>query len=177
MTSPQAEPPAQALGESLAALAVQVAALRGQIAMINQRLDQAGLRGDLDLAARFEELARTVTNALEAAAPRGPAAPCWIGLDRQAFDAQLAELRQWADTVLRRHYGGYELRDCWSRHIHAIWELSTLAAAWHHAYGGQRPDLARALEFHDRWLPGTMRRIAHITRTCVPQCVMLRRSW
>ena len=60
MTSPQAEPPAQALGESLAALAVQVAALRGQVAMINQRLDQAGLRGDLDLAARFEELARTV---------------------------------------------------------------------------------------------------------------------
>ena len=72
MTSPQAEPPAQALGESLAALAVQVAALRGQIAMINQRLDQAGLRGDLDLAARFEELAQTVAGALDAAAPRGP---------------------------------------------------------------------------------------------------------
>ena len=175
MTSPQAEPPAQALGENLAALAVQVAALRGQIAMINQRLDQAGLRGDLDLAARFEELAQTVVGALEAAAPRGPAAPCWIGLDRQAFDAQLAELRQWADTVLRRHYGGYELRDRLSRHIHATWELSTLAAAWHHAYGGQRPDLARALEFYDRWLPGTMRRIAHITRNCVPECVTRRR--
>jgi hypothetical protein len=39
------------------------------------------------------------------------------------------------------------------------------------------PDLARALELYDRWLPGTMRRIAGITRTCVPQCVMLRRSW
>ena len=177
MTSPQAEPPVQALGESLAVLAVQVAALRGQIAQVNQRLDQAGLRGDLDLAARFEELAQTVAGALDAAAPRGPAAPSWIGLDRQAYDAQLAELRQWADTVLRRHYGGYELRDCWTGHIHAIWELSTLAAAWHHAYGGQRPDLARALEFHDRWLPGTVRRIAHITRTCVPQRVMLRRSW
>jgi hypothetical protein len=138
MTNPQAEPPAQALGESLAALAVQVAALRGQIAMVNQRLDQAGLRGDLDLAARFEELAQTVAGALDAAAPRGPAAPYWIGLDRPGFDAQLAELRQWADTVLRRDHGGYELRDCWSSHIHAIWELSTLAAAWHHAYGGQR---------------------------------------
>ena len=177
MTSPPAEPSAQALGESLAALAVQVAALRGQIAQINRRLDQAGLRGDLDLAARFEELAQTVADALDAAAPRGPAAPSWIGLDRPAYTAQLAELRRWADTVLRQHYGGYELRECWPRHIHAVWELSTLAAAWHHAYGGQRPDLARALEFHDRWLPGTMRRIAHITRTCVPQCVMLRRSW
>src|SRR5690348_5967814 len=127
MTSPQAEPSAQALGESLAALAVQVAALRGQVAQVNQRLDQAGLRGDLDLAARFEDLAQTVADALDAAAPRGPAAPYWMGLDRQAFGAQLAELRQWADTVLRRHYGGYELRECWPRHIHAIWELSTMA--------------------------------------------------
>lgn len=49
----------------------------------SQRLDRAGLHGDLDLAARFEELARTVASALDAAAPRGPAAPVWIGLDRQ----------------------------------------------------------------------------------------------
>ncbi len=177
MTRPQAERSVQALSESLAALAVQVADLRGQIAQIYEHLDRAGLRGDLDLAARFEELAQTVANALDAAAPRGPAAPCWIGLDRQAFGAQLAELRRWADTVLRQHYSGYELRDCWPGHIHAIWELSTLAAEWHRVYGGERPDLARALEFYDRWLPGTMRRIAAITRTCVPECVMRRRSW
>jgi len=56
MTGPQVEPSAQALGESLAALAVQVAALRGQVAQVNQRLDQAGLHGGLDLAARFEDL-------------------------------------------------------------------------------------------------------------------------
>jgi hypothetical protein len=177
MTSPQAEPPAQALGESLAALAVQVATLRGQVALINQRFNRAGLRGDLGIAARFEELAQTVAGALDAAAPRGPAAPCWIGLDRQADAAQLAELRRWADAVLRRQYGGYEFRDCWPSHIHAIWELSTLAAEWHHVYGGGRPDLARALEFYDRWLPGTMRRIASITRTCVPECVTRRRPW
>jgi len=141
MTSPQAEPGAQALGESLAALAAQVAFLRGQVALISQRLDRAGLRDGLDLAARFEELARTVADTLDAAAPGGPAAPCWIGLDRQAYAAQLAELRHWADTVLRQHYGGYELRDCWRRHIHAIWELSTLAAEWRHVYSSQRPDL------------------------------------
>jgi hypothetical protein len=174
MTSPPAEPGAQALGESLAALAVQVAALRGQIAQVKQRLDRAGLRSDLDLAARFEDLARTVADALDAAAPRGPAAPYWIGLDRQAYTAQLAELRRWVDTVLCQQYSGYELRDCWSSHIHAVWELSTLAAAWHHAYGGQHPDLARALEFYDRWLPGTMRRITGITGKCMPHCVMLR---
>ena len=45
---------------TVAALAVQLAALRGQVRMLTRRLDQAGLKGDLDLAARFEELARTV---------------------------------------------------------------------------------------------------------------------
>ena len=110
MTDPQAEPSARTLGESLAALAVQVAALRGQVAQTNQRLDRAGLHGDLDLAARLEELAQIVADALDAAALRGPAAPFWLGLNRQAFDAQLAELRRWADTVLRQHYAGYELR-------------------------------------------------------------------
>ena len=37
-----------------------------------------------------------------------------------------------------------------------------------------RPDLARALEFYDRWLPGTMRRITGITGKCMPRCVMVR---
>ena len=92
MTSPTAEPSAQALGESLAALAVQVAALRSQIAQINDRLDRAGVHGDLNIADRFEVLAQTVADTLEAAAPRGPAAPCWIGLDRQAYAAQRARL-------------------------------------------------------------------------------------
>jgi hypothetical protein len=173
--TPPADPSPSALGESLAALAIQVADLRGQVRVINERLDQAGLRADLDLGARFEDLAQTVADALKAAAPRGPAAPFWIGLGRDAYHARLADLRQWADTVLRQHYGGYELADCWPRHTHAIWELSTLAAEWHRTYSGSRPDLARALEFYDRWLPNTMRRIADMTRACMPQCVMLRR--
>jgi hypothetical protein len=171
--APPAEPSLGALGESLAALAGQVADLRDQIHAINSRLDSAGLRDDLNLAARFEDLAQTVAGTLEAAAPRGPAAPYWIGLDRDTYHARLADLRRWADTVLRQHYGGYELRDCWPRHLHAVWELSTLAAEWHRVYGGPRPDLARALEFYDRWLPGSMRRITDITRACMPQCAML----
>ena len=79
--------------------------------------------------------------------------------------------------MLRQQYRGYELRDCWPSHIHAIWELSALAAEWHHVYGSKRPDLGRALEFYDRWLPGTMRRVTDITRTCMPECIMRRRTW
>jgi hypothetical protein len=166
MTSPPDSPPP---GEAVAHLAVQVAALRGQVRLIFARLDKAGLTGDLNLADRLAELARTVTKALEAP-PRSPAAPYWIGLEPHSHAAQLVELRKWADTVLRREYGGYQLCDCWANHPHAIWELSTLAAEWHRTYDRQHPDLDRALEFHDRWLPGTMRRIADITRRCNPQC-------
>jgi hypothetical protein len=171
---PAADPSPRALGESLAALAGQLADLRDQIRAINDRLDQAGLRAGLNLAARFEDLAQIVAGALDAAAPRGPFAPYWIDLDRDTYRARLADLRRWADTVLRQHYGGYELRDCWPHHTHAVWELSTLAAEWHRTYSGTRPDLARALEFHDRWLPGAMRRISGITGKCMPQCVLLR---
>ena len=110
---PPADPSPRALGESLAALAGQLADLRGQIRAINDRLDQAGLRADLNLAARFEDLAQIVAGALDAAAPHGPSAPYWIDLDRDTYRARLADLRRWADTVLRQHYGGYELRDCW----------------------------------------------------------------
>jgi hypothetical protein len=83
----------------------------------------------------------------------------WIGLSPEDHVARLAELRQWAETVLRPEYGGYQLPACWASHPHAIWELSTLAAEWHRTYNRKHPDLNRALEFHCRWLPGTMRRI------------------
>ena len=174
-TDLSAEPSPRALAESLAALAAQLADLRGEIRAINERFDQAGLRADLNLADRFEDLAQAVADALDAAAARPPAAPCWIGLDRDTYHTRLADLRRWADTVLCQHYGGYELRDCWPHHVHAVWELSTLAAEWHRTYSGSRPDLGRALEFYDRWLPNTMRRIAGMTRACMTHCVMLRR--
>ena len=70
-----------------------------------------------------------------------------------------------------------ELRDCWPRHIHAIWELSTLAAEWHRIYSGKHPTWRGHWSIYDRWLPNTMRRVTDITRTCVAQCTMLRRPW
>ena len=172
MTSPPE--PSQAV-DTTAALAVQVAALRGQVRLIVARLDNAGLTEDLNLADRFAELARTVADALDSP-PHGPAAPYWIGLDPQDHAEQLTAVRQWADTVLRREYGGYQLRACWANHPHAVWELSTLAAEWHRTYSRKRPDLDRALEFHDRWLPGTMRRVADITRKCGPECASRQRA-
>jgi hypothetical protein len=114
-------------------------------------------------------------DAIDAASPRGPAALYRLDLDREAYAARLTKLKQWVDTVLRPNYGGYELRDCWPSHIHVLWELSTLAAEWHRTYSGKRADLPRALEFYDRWLPGTMRRLSEFTRVCIGQCSVSRR--
>jgi hypothetical protein len=114
-------------------------------------------------------------DALDAASPRGSAAPYWLDLDREAYAAQLAELKQWADMVLRPNYGGYELRDGWPIHNHVIWELSTLAAELRRTYSGKLPDLPGALEFYERWLPGTMRRVSEYTRACIGQCSASRR--
>ena len=176
MTSPPDPSPAA----DTAALAAQVAALRGQVAALKTRLDNDVIGKHLvalaeikRLRSQVTELAQTMTQQTETrdgGRQHGPAAPYWIGLSPQDHASQLAELRQWADTVLRREYGGYQLPDCWPNHPHAIWELSTLAAEWHRTYSSSRPSLDRALEFHDRWLPGTMRRIADITRRCNPEC-------
>jgi hypothetical protein len=159
-----------------AALAAQVASLRGQIRAIFARLDNAGIAGDRDLAAELGNLTHTLTRAL-GTQPRGPAAPCWTGLSPQDRATRLAELKQWTDTVLGREYGGYQLPECWANHPHAIWELSTLAAEWQRTYNRPRPDLDRALEFNDRWLPGTMRRLADITGKCQPECTITRRTY
>jgi hypothetical protein len=172
VTSPHSE----AAGETLAALAAQVADLRGQVALIGERLTAAGLTGDLNLAARFEELAQTVKEALDAAAPRGPSPVFWLGLDEDARNIELGNLREWADKVLRGEYGIRELRECWPAHKRAVWELSTLAAEWHRVYGGKRPDRDRALDFYDRWLPNTVKRVDEYTRKCNPECVLTPRK-
>ena len=179
MTSPPEPPPT---GDT-AALAAQIATVRGQVAALKTRLDNDVIGKQLVALAEIKRLRSQVTELAHVAAEtrdsdrqHGPAAPYWIGRDRAEYAAQLAELRQWADTVLRREYGGYQLAACWDNHPHAIWELSTLAAEWHRTYSSNRPSLDRALEFHDRWLPGTMRRVAEITRRCNPECAVRRHN-
>jgi hypothetical protein len=138
------QPDPEATGESLAALASAIADVRGQVLL--------------------------VAEALASLTPKGPPVPRWIGIGQETYDKQLAALKNWIDVVLRPEYGGYDLRDCWANHHHVIWELSTLATEWHRAYGGRKPDLARTLDFYDRWLPNTMRRVNEYTRKCVAEC-------
>jgi hypothetical protein len=153
---------------TLASVQVTVAAHRAQITQLTGRVDGAGLD---TLAARFEGLADRVEEALDAAAPKGPSAPRWDGIDADQRTAQLRWLRSWVDGVLRPGYvagGSYTLRDCWDQHEQALWELGLVAAWWGYIFSRvrARPDTVLALEWHDRWLPGAMHRLDQATRQC-----------
>ena len=167
--SQPAPPDVKALARTVAALGDQLGDLRGQVRALRRRDWQAGGQVVAELVARFEALAAQVAGALDAAAPRGPAAPRWDNLDADARTRQLAALREWVTKILIPGWvdgGSHELADCWDRHEQALWELGAIAARWRQAYDRDRPDLALALEWQDRWLPGAMRRIAEATRDC-----------
>jgi hypothetical protein len=166
----QPDPPdVKALARTVAALRDQLGDLRGQVRALKRHDWEAGGKTVSDLLARFEMLARAVSDALDAASPRGPAAPRWDNLDQVGRARQLDALREWVTKILIPgwvHGGCYELAGCWDRHEQALWELGAIAARWRQAYDRDRPDLALALEWQDRWLPGTMRHIAEATRDC-----------
>jgi hypothetical protein len=131
---------------TLAALAAQVADIRGKVTYLDAIIDRAGLlaagdirnrvarlTADLDrLASQVDAQGATLAEALKA----GPTAkaPTWVGLDQADHGTQLAELTEWVDGVLRPSYPGSAPGPCWPSHWQAIWELSTLAAEWRRVY-------------------------------------------
>jgi hypothetical protein len=122
------------------------------------------------LASQVEAQGATLTEALQAG-PKAKA-PTWVGLEQADHDAQLAELTEWVDGILRPSYPGSAPAPCWPSHWQAVWELSTLAAEWRRVYQRKVPELAGALDFHDRWLPGVARRVAEVQRSCTPERCM-----
>jgi hypothetical protein len=163
--------------ETLAALAAQVADLRGDVVYVKARIERArlsvlgGLPGkvarltaDLDaLGGQVETLAATLAEMMSA----GPKAiaPTWVGLDEAGRAAQLATVTEWVGGVLLPSYGPV-VKPCWRSHMAAVWELSTLAAEWRRVYQREAPELQGALDFHDHWLPGVTRRLGEVMRGC-----------
>jgi hypothetical protein len=157
--------------ESLAALAAQLADLRGKVAYMQARLDRAALDGSLDLPAKVDKLAQTVAAALgEDQAPRHTA-PYWLDLPADVHAKKLAELDRWVRRVLVPNYPLALRAGCWASHRAAVWELSTLREEWLRIYDRPYPELAGALAFYDRWLPGASARLAAILRDCPGGCV------
>ena len=165
MTSPLEPSPS---GDAAAVLAVQVAALRGQVRLIFARLDMAGITRDLNLADQFAELARAVTQALDSP-PRGP-----LPLTGSASTPP-------ATPAGSRNSGSGPTPSCAANTAATSCAAAGPPPARHlgTVHPGRRmaPHLQRqparpgpGTGFHDRWLPGTMRRIGDITRRCNPEC-------
>ena len=51
-----------------------------------------------------------------------------------------------------------KLGGCWYQHADVLDELTALRAAWYAAYRDPEAPATAAIEWHDRWLPGAMRR-------------------
>jgi hypothetical protein len=172
--------------ETLAALAAQVADLRGTVVYLKARVERGGLgpglagkvarlTADLDaLGSQVEAIAATLAEMMSGG-PRA-AAPTWVGLDDDERGVQLAAVAQWVDSVLLPSYGPV-IKPCWRFHMAAVWELSTLAAEWRRVYQREAPDLQGALDFHDHWLPGVTRRLGEVMRSCTSdQCMAASRT-
>jgi hypothetical protein len=155
--------------DPVAGLAAQLAGLRGQLARsqgdIGVLREQLKAESGQTMMLRLDvkQLTDRLNEAMETHALEPVQAPYWAGLSREDLDAQLAELRQWVESFLRPHYPGYAARlpRCWPAHGEAVWELSTVAAEWERIYSDEESrDLASALAWHDRFLPGVLARLA-----------------
>ena len=170
-------------GEALTALAQQVEDLRrvvakyqGIVAAWDARLEREGIGGTLMLRLEVKQLQRRLDEALDKHKLAPPPAPWWC-VGTAEGKKMLAELCEWVDEFFRRHYPDYitKLPGCWVNHPEAVWELSTLQAEWERIYGNpDNRDLAGALWWHERWLPGVLARLAAAIKCDESGCRMVR---
>src|SRR5690348_6732624 len=107
--------------------------------------------------------------------PASPAARFWLTMSEAQQREKLGELADWVETVLRVQYPSYladQLKPCWPNHPEARWELTWLYQLWTLAYLGKQPAPRDVADWHDRWLPGVVRRLSQGThpdgRSCQP---------
>lgn len=191
---PEPDPAAAVLAEQLASLRLDVQRCQGAVAGLRARLDvdkDEAVGKNMVLLARVKRLGENVDGLSEAVERFGdalatalkknrlnpPPAPYWVVSEVEG-KAMLAELSEWVDGFARKHYPGYLARipQCWPNHPEAVWELSTLSAEWGRIYADdENRDLASALWWHERWLPGTIARLAAVITCDESGCRRVRR--
>jgi len=185
MTEPSAAGAEVADPGSAADLAVQVEELRaivarcqGIIASWDARLETEGIGGTMRLLLEVKHLAEKLNEALDKRRLAPPPAPWWCVPSAEG-QKMLGELRRWVEEFARKHYPDYlaRLPACWANHPEAVWELSTLRAEWERVYGDEdNRDLAGALWWHERWLPGAVARLAKAISCDQANCRRVRRT-
>jgi hypothetical protein len=170
--------------DPIAALAAQVDQLRkaveksqATVTAWDARLRTEGPGASMVVLSRLKQFGQRLDEAIAKHQTKPPPAPWWC-VDQAEGEVMLAELRGWVDTFLRPHYPGYASRlpACVLNHPEAVWELSTLRAEWERIYAdaGNR-DLAGALAWHDRYLPGVLARLKDAIQCDEGGCRLIRR--
>ena len=157
MTEPD---PIADLAAQLAMLRRQWARSQGEIGALREQL-KSSTGQQMLLLVQVKRLAKQLNDALAKKEPTSPPAPWWC-VSEAEIRSMLAELRHWIEDFARKQYPAYiaRLRPCWPNHPEAVWELSTLMAEWERVYGDEdNRDLAGALWWHERWLPGVIARL------------------
>jgi hypothetical protein len=95
-----------------------------------------------------------------------PSPPWWMVDDAEQARALLVDLVEWVTDVYVRYLRGTELPGCWPFHGDAVAELVALRDGWQAAYHGKHASPAAVLDWHDRWRPGTAKRVDAIMRGC-----------
>ena len=163
---------------TVVALAIQISNLRQDLKSIVARLD--ALTAEQREHATALQAVATLRNRVEASLTyldetdkASPASWFWLTMTKQERQEKFDELADWVETVLRVQYPSYladHLRPCWPNHPEALWELSWLYQLWTRAYLVKRPTPKDAADWHDRWLPGTIRRLSTVMHPCERAC-------
>ena len=157
-----------------------LAALAAEVEQVQRRLEahQDGIRQAQESADHAHRVLIDIVDRVKAIAdhhttttgtdPAAGAPISWLTLDDPAA-AQIAltELGYWLSQVYLHYPGSLDsLGECWPWHPAAIEELLALRGSWLAAYTGPDATPARALDWHDRHLPGVQRRLRATLGDC-----------
>ena len=172
--------------DPIAALAAQLEELRGRLLRAEGGVGQIRARLETDsgqvlmLRLEIKKLAEKIEAAIARRNADEPQAPYLLGLSKEEYRAWLAELRAWVDRVGLGQYPGYfeRLPACWPNHLEAVTELGNVMTEWTRVYADpDNRDLAAALVFHDRWLPGVLSRLAVAIKCDAAGCRRMPKPW
>jgi hypothetical protein len=171
--------------DPIAALAAQLDELRGQLARYTGETGHLRVRMNEDagqvvmLRLEIKQLGEKIEAAIARRDAGEPQAPSLLGLSKEEYRAWLAKLRAWVDRVGLGQYPGYfeRLPACWPNHLEAVTELSNVMTEWTRIFGDpDNRDLAAALIWHDRWLPGVLSRLAGVIKCDPTGCQRIRKQ-
>jgi hypothetical protein len=149
---------------AIAALAVQLAGLKDNLAQARDELETA----KRELADRIDQIASDLAAQAEHD-PKGPPATFWPTLDADAKKAALTLLTQWVAAMREWHPHYFtSIEDCWAAHPEAVIELHNIMTEFTRVYKKKHPSLADAILLYDRWLPGMLRRCGEVMKNCGP---------